>query len=150
MVEAARITQHVRNQLKVLHLHADICYVNGIAFLVSITDQLKLCTSEAVGNRADDVLVAVLQKVQTTYRRGSFRIGLVSLDGEFTSAAERIRNEAKMDVNPVSAGEHVPVIERHIQHLKDGVRGMYQVLPFDKKRKLPSRIIVELVNAKKF
>lgn len=55
-----------------------------------------------------------------------------------------------MDVNPVSAGEHVPVIERHIRHLKDGVRGMYQVLPFDKKRKLPSRIIIELVHAKTF
>lgn len=96
------------------------------------------------------MLVAALKKLHATYQRGGFRIGVVSLDGEFASAAERIRDEAKMDVNPVSAGEHVPVIERHIRHLKDGVRGMYQVLPFDKKRKLPARIIVELVHAKTF
>lgn len=55
-----------------------------------------------------------------------------------------------MDVTPVSAGEHVTVIERHIRHLKDGVRSMYQVLPFDKRRKLPSRIFIELVHAKTF
>lgn len=149
-VEMARIPQSVRDRLKVLHLHADICFVNGIGFVVSITDKLKFCTSEAVCNRTDEVLVAALRKIHATYRRGGFRIDVVSLDGEFSSAAERIRNEAQMDVNPMSAGEHVPVIERHIRHLKDGVRGMYQILPFDKKRTLPARMIIELVHAKTF
>ena len=55
-----------------------------------------------------------------------------------------------MDMNPVAAGEHAPVIERHIHHLKEGVRTMFHMLPFDKKTKLPERIIIELLHTKTF
>lgn len=149
-VVPVKIPNAIREDLKTLHLHADICFVNGIGFIVSITEKIKFCTSEAIGSRTDDVLVAALKKIQSTYRFGGFRINVVSLDGEFTTARERIRGEAHMDMNPVSAGEHAPVIERHIRHMKEGVRGLYQMLPFDKRRKLPERIIIELVHAKTF
>ena len=149
-VVPVRIPNGMRERLKTLHLHADICFVNGIGFIVSITEKIKFCTSEAVGSRRDDVLVSALKKVQSMYRQGGFRINVVSVDGEFATAREKIRDEAHMYMNPVAAGEHAPVIERHIRHLKEGVRGMYQMLPFDKDRKLPTRMIIELVHAKTF
>lgn len=149
-VVPVQIPRTISARLKNLHLHADVCFVNGTGFVVSITDKIKFCTAEAVGSRTNDVLVATLNKIQSIYRQGGYRVHVVSLDGEFTSARERIRDEAQMDMNPVAAGEHAPVVERHIRHLKEGVRGMYQMLPFDKKRKLPQRMIIELVYAKTF
>ena len=140
----------ISERLTDLHLHADVCFVNGIGFLVSISDKIKFCTAEAVGSRTNDVLVAALKKIHAIYRHGGYRIRVVSIDGEFTSAKERIMSEAHMEMNSVAAGEHAPVIERHIRHLKEGVRGMFNMLPFDKKRRLPDRIIIELVYAKTF
>lgn len=149
-VVPVKVPDSVRERLQELHLHTDACFVSGTAFIVSITEKVKFCTAEAVGNRTDDVLVAALKKIQNIYRQAGFRVDVVSLDGEFTSARERIRDEAQMDLNTVTAGEHVPVTERHIRHLKEGARGMYHMLPFDKKRKLPERMIIELVYAKTF
>lgn len=101
------------------------CYVHGIVFVISISDKVKFCTSEAVGNQTSDVLVGALRKIQATYLRCGFQISIVSLDGEFSGAWEWIREEALMEVNLVATGEHAPVIERPIRHLKEGAIGMY-------------------------
>lgn len=61
-----RIPTPVLKRLKDIHLHADVCFVNGVGFLVSISDKDKFCTSEAVGNRTDDMLVGALKKIQNT------------------------------------------------------------------------------------
>lgn len=149
-VVPVRVTPSISHRLKELHLYADVCYVNGIGFVVSIADKVKNFPSEAVGSRTSDVLVGALRKIQDTYHQGGFQISVISLDGEFSAARERIREEALMELNLVATREHAPVIERHIRHLEEVVRGMYQMLPFDKKRKLPDRITIELVHAKTF
>lgn len=130
-VEQISIPGSIRDRLKELHLHDDFCFVNGIGFFVSITDKVKFCTSEAVGNCTEDVIVGALKKIQATYRQGGFRVIIESLDGEFFTARERIREETHMDMNPVMAEEHAPVIDRHISHLKEGVRDMYQMIQLD-------------------
>lgn len=94
VIEVERMPQEVSNRFKKLHLHADIYFVNGIDFVVSITDQPKFCTFEAVGKRTDEALVVALKNVHDTYIQGGFRIGVVSLSGEFTSAADNIHNKA--------------------------------------------------------
>lgn len=55
-----------------------------------------------------------------------------------------------MDLKLVCAGKYLSVFERHIRHLKDSVRGMYQLLSFDEKKNLPARIIIELLDARTF
>lgn len=84
------------------------------------------------------------------YRYCGFRIPIISLDGDFWTTWERICEEAHMDMNPVAVGEHAPVIECHIRHLKEGDRCIYQILPFDKKRKLPDFIVIDLFHVKTF
>lgn len=53
-------------------------------------------------------------------------------------------------MNPVTTGEHVSVIERHICQLKEGFRGMYLILSFYKKRKIPVHILIAVAHVKTF
>lgn len=145
-----RIHGSISERIKELNVHGDICYLNGVWFLVLILDKVKFCTSEAIGNRTDDVLVGTFKKIKETYHIGGLPVRVVSIDGKLSSAKDRIRDEAHMDVNVVSAAKNEPVIERHMRHSKEGVRGMFQMVPFDKKRKLPDRIIIKLVHKKTF
>jgi hypothetical protein len=48
----------------------------------------------------------------------------------------------QIELNCVSADEHVPEIERHIRTVKERCRCVYNTLPF---KKLPNRIVTELV-----
>lgn len=76
-----KIPRPIRDRLNNLHLHANVCFVHGIAFVMSISDKIKFCTSEAVGSRTNEILVGALKKIQVTYRSAGFCIDFLSLDG---------------------------------------------------------------------
>ena len=63
------------------------------------------------------------------------------LDGHF----EPLRGELStigIDVNIVSASEHVPEIGRYTRNVKERISAIYNSLPFNK---FPIRIIIEMV-----
>lgn len=137
------IPSSILERLKKLHIHADACFVGGTAFIVSITDRIKFCTAEAVGNRTDDHHENMMFSWQPSR-------SLKALTGgqEFAYQWRRLianscprknvlsyesvtRLISMMDINSITAGEHALVIERHIRHLKEGMRVVYHMLPFD-------------------
>jgi hypothetical protein len=64
------------------------------------------------------------------------------MDGQF----EPIRGDLadmQITLNTVSAGEHVPEIERYIRAVKERVRCIYNTLPF---KRMPGKMIIEMVS----
>lgn len=124
----------------------DIMYVNGIAFLVSISRALKFCTAEALANRKAETILTGMQRIKTTYSRRGFLVNRALGDNEFAGLDAGL---AAMGVilNAVSRDEHVPEIERHIRTLKERCRSVYNALPF---KRLPSRMVVELIYCNTF
>lgn len=59
------------------------------------------------------------EEVPVSLPPGGFRVSFESLNLEFVSSKDLFREEARKDVNPKAAGEHAPIIDGYIWHLKE-------------------------------
>lgn len=124
----------------------DVMYLNGIAFLISISRALKFCTAEALENRKGDTLLTGIKRIKMIYARRGFLANRALGDNEF-SHLETGLSGMGMALNTVARDKHVPEVERHIRTLKERCRATYKSLPF---RRMPSRLIFELVYSMTF
>jgi hypothetical protein len=68
------------------------------------------------------------------------------MDGQFESLRADLA-DLRINLNTVSADEHVPEIERRIRTVKERTRCIYNTLPF---QQIPPRMIIEMVYASNF
>ncbi len=66
-----------------LTLCANIMYVNGIPFLLTILRNLKFGTIEAIPNRLEATFIAGLVSMVRVYKQHGFSVSLGLTDGEF-------------------------------------------------------------------
>ena len=148
-----RPEEHVRIEIKSLPpditekymnvaLSADIMYVNGIRFFVTISRHIQFATAEAIGDADTNTLLASIKKVVKTYRKREFTIETISMDNQFNPLRGSIEGWG-ITVNFVSRDEHVPEIERFIRTLKERARGVQSSVPFKKFPALLTRGMVE-------
>ena len=104
---------------KMVTITADVMFINGIAFLVTLSRKLKFRTVEFVPKRTAKTLAKHLTKVLMLYARGGFIVNLALMDKEFDAVKEHV---PYLQVNTTAAREHTGEIERDIQQLKDRVR----------------------------
>jgi hypothetical protein len=64
-------------------LTADIMYVNGVAFLNTLSRKISLQTVEHIQSRSAVLLIRALTKVMKLYARGGFIVNLIMMDGKF-------------------------------------------------------------------
>lgn len=121
-------------------LAADLMYVNGIPMLVTISNNIRFGTVEALPNRNFGTLVKGIKSVASVYRKGGFRIITAKMDGEF----EALRGELadlEIGLNEAARDEHVGEVERYIRTLKERMRAIYSSLPFSN---VPPRLVIEM------
>ena len=120
-------------------LTADIMFLNGHAFLTTLSRRIRLVTAENVTRRTASHLHRALNKIIALYARGGFRVKVVLMDNEF----EKVRDLLSIvEVNTTAAREHVGEIEREHRTIKEVARSMHTDLPF---AWLPRALIVALV-----
>ena len=116
-------------------------FVNKIPFLITISRHVKFGTVEVMKNRKSETIVAGLKHVKQLYAKRGFKLVGCHADNEF----EPMRGDLAalgMELNVVSADEHVPEIERYIRTVKERTRCVYITVPF---KAMPTRMIVEMV-----
>jgi hypothetical protein len=121
-------------------LCADIAYINGVPFLVTISRRIKFATVQELAKQNDATILAALHKVVKIYQAGGMPVKHALLDGRFESLKERL-SEIGVSANITSRDEHVGDIERFIRTVKERVRGIYNTLPF---HKMPRTLVVEM------
>jgi hypothetical protein len=124
-------------------LTADIMTINKIRFFMSVSRNIRFGTSEVITNMKESTLVSCMKNINRTYRQRGFRLTVVLMDGQF----ECIRGDLAgmgIQLNVVSAGEHVPEIERYIRTVKERVQCIYNSLPF---KRMPPLLILEMVKS---
>jgi hypothetical protein len=122
-------------------LGGDIMFVNKLPFFMTISRNIKFGTAELLANQTNKTILSAVRQVKALYMKRGFRLNHMLMDGQF----ESIRGDLSLmqiELNCVSADEHVPEIERHIRTVKERCRCVYNTLPF---KKLPNRIVTELV-----
>jgi hypothetical protein len=120
----------------------DIMFVNKIAFLVTVSRNLRFGTTERLLSRNSDVVGKALVTVLKFYRQQRFCVKECHGDGEFESLRATLA-DAGSGLNVTGENEHVPEVERHIHTAKERARSSYNTVPF---KKLPGTMIVELIH----
>jgi hypothetical protein len=126
-------------QNKVVTLAADVIFVDGTAFLITVSRRIKFITAEHVQVRTVTSLSKHLTRVLQVYGRAGFKVRTILMDGEF----EKVRNLMPcVECNTTAAKENVSEAERTIRTIKEQTRGLLGTLPF---QHLPRRMKIEFI-----
>ena len=85
-------------------LTADIMFLNGHAFLTTLSRRIRLVTAENVTRRTASHLHRALNKIIALYARGGFRVKVVLMDNEFKKVRDLL---SIVEVNTTAVREHV-------------------------------------------
>lgn len=116
----------LENHRKV-QLCVDLCFVNNVAFLITISRNIKLRTVDDLKNTKDNTVLSSLQDVIKIYTSRGFEVEYVNANNGFKGIATAL---LPVRLNLASAGEHVPEVERSIRTLKERTRAAIHGLPF--------------------
>ena len=120
-------------------LTADVMFVNGLPFLITLSRGINLVTVEFATTRTAANLCKLLKRVVTLYAAADLKVQTVMMDMEFQPLQELM---PYIVVNTTAANEHVAEIERRIRVVKERARAIINTLPYPK---LPKRLVVDLI-----
>lgn len=113
---------------KTITLAADIFFVNGTAFLLTVLRQIKFITAEQVATCTAKSLSKIMNRVIQVYARTMFNVRTILMDGEF----EKAKDELLLVVcNTTAAKEHVSKAKRSICTIKERAREIIGTLPLN-------------------
>ena len=138
------VPEDIFDKYKDVTISADIMYVQGIMFFVSVSKHIKFTTEEIIDNRSAKTLFKCLQNIQKVYKMRDFNIKCAMMDPEFQTLDTELRGIGIL-LNTTSAKEHVPEIERQIRVIKERVRCAWQKLPYEYKPNVMVRCLVQMV-----
>jgi hypothetical protein len=142
-VEAAvgRIPDDFHRLHKFVVLTANVMIVNGMAFLTTLSQKLRLSTVEQLLSRMATQLSNSLIKIVKPYTRTGFIVKVIMMDQEF----DKVEDACNMvEINTTAAREHVKEIERFIRTIKERSRALMSDLPY-KYKFLPCQVTIHLV-----
>lgn len=127
-------------------LQIDLMFIDGDEYLISVLSPLDFIQSTHINGKSVDFLRGALFHQLAVIESRGYKITDIRTDIEGgIIALETELLEAKYTVNSTGAGQHVPVIERTIETVKERVRSLLHGLPYT----LPFsflRYLVEYVN----
>ncbi len=107
-----------------LTLAADVFFVDGTPFLLTVVQRLKFVTAEHVPVRTATSLSSKhIKRVLEVYKRARFIVRTILMDGEFEKIKPLLPT---VECNTTAAKEHVSKAERTIRMLKEQTRDCWQ------------------------
>jgi hypothetical protein len=123
----------------IVRMAADVFFVDGTAFLVSLSRRIKFITMEHVPVRMAISLSKHITRILQVYERAGFRVRTILMDGEFEKVRDLI---PRVECNTTVAKKHVSEAERAIRTIKEWTRGLLATLPF---QHIPRRMKIKFV-----
>jgi hypothetical protein len=127
------IPKSILDHHQYIALAVDFFYVNGVAFLHSISHGYKFRTVQSTRNRSKKTMLDGLNNIIKLYLSRGVTISEIRADGEFKCLEHDIQ---PCTINSAAPGEHVPEIERSIRTTKESTRTLQHDLPFKKQPKM--------------
>ena len=123
-----------------LTLTADVMFVCGLPFLITLSRKVRFVTVQYVPCRTAPELANAVKNVLKVYHRSGFKPRLALMDGEFDKLRDRLADS--IEINVAGMNEHVAEIERMIRQVKERCRCVNADIPFNV---LPNAVIKALV-----
>ena len=121
-------------------LAADVMFVLGLPFFITLSRGLTFVTVQYVPRRTAPELSNAIKQVITVYKRASFNPRLALMDGEFEKVKTKLAGLIEM--NTTAKNDHVAEVERKIRHVKERCRSTKVDIPY---RNLPNSVIKAMV-----
>eukprot|EP00956_Cyclotella_meneghiniana_P035517 scaffold115573_cov38-Cyclotella_meneghiniana.AAC.1 len=134
------IPQQLFERIREVVLAADVMFVDGLPFFVTLSRGIKLFTIEYLPSRTAEQLISNLNKVVKLYRRGGYVVRVALMDMEFEPLVDQSEDVL---INCTAAREHVTDIERYIRTQKERCRAVVSELPY--KDYMPDPFIIRLM-----
>jgi hypothetical protein len=116
-----------RNQEVTVTLCADIMYINGNPFFVSVSRKIKFGTIQELSSRSKNNVFKAIDRVLATYRGGGFSVRHMLMDGEFEPLRADLAIESRhVTLNTTANDEHVGDIKRYNRTIKESVCSTFQ------------------------
>ena len=130
--------------------HCDIFFVDKKPFLLTLFTETEYSMCTRIKSRnSTDVIPALLRHI-LEMRRVGFEVKVIRCDGEgaivFDAEDDAQLLKHGLIVDPVTAGEAVPRIERKIRTIKEKARCLCTTLPFRLARKVEDSAIIWATN----
>ena len=138
--EYVSIPRSLFERIQNVTLAADVMFVNGLPFIVTISRAIKLITVEYLPSRTAEMLCDKLRKINKLYQCGGYNIRTSLMDMEFEPLVDKL---TEMNVNTTAAREHVGDNERAIHTIKECCRCVISDLPYNKC--MPDPFIIHLI-----
>jgi hypothetical protein len=106
--ELVTIPRSLFERLQDVTLEADVMFVNGLPFFVTVSRVIKFATCEALPSQTAPQLCSSLTKVITLYRQRNFRVNFCLMDMQFEPLVTMMHDTT---INTTAAREHVSGIE---------------------------------------
>ena len=136
--QAIPIPAHVAAHHRELTLCMDFFFVQGIAFLHSISRKIGFRTLAQVPNRSKTTILKETKSITHLYHARGLTICDIHADNEFECIREQV---LPIDMHIVPADSHVGEIERSIRTIKERIRATAHGLPF---KRLPKLMVTEI------
>jgi hypothetical protein len=134
-VEVPRLVE----QNKTVTLAADVFFVDGTGFLMTVSQRIKFITVEHVPIRTAKSLAKHIDRVVNVYARAGFTVRTILMDGEFEKMKDLV---PQLECNTTATKEHVSEAEQGIRTIKERTRGLITTLPFEH---IPRQIEIEFI-----
>lgn len=103
-----------------------VMHLNGIAFSVSMSRELKFYAAEALENRKSETLLTSMGTIKMTYGRWRFLASQAAANNEFSSPDVHLAN-ISIALNTIDRDKQVPEVEKNILTLQDTHRSTYNM-----------------------
>ena len=97
-------------------LTADVMFVNGNKFLVTLSRRIRLFTAEFILTSTAAQLSSSIKKIVNLYARAGFVVNAILMDQEFDKIVDQV---PLLEVNTTAAREHVGEIERGLRTIQE-------------------------------
>ena len=134
------IPASVMERCRDLTLAADVMFVCGLPFLITLSRKVWFVTVQYVPCRTAPELANAIKNVLKIYYRSGFKPRLALMDGEFDKLRQRLADS--IEINVTGKNEHVGEIERLIRQVKERCRCVRADIRF---KILPNAVIKALV-----
>ena len=136
------------HELKRVHheiaLCADLMYVQGVGFLVTVSKNIKFVTICDIPNRKKETLLNGLDHTFRIYNKAGFVITDLHADQEFECLRQELMDDDNgIELHCVARNKHEPTVENMIKTIKERVRCLWHQLPYTTMPKIMLQYLVK-------
>jgi hypothetical protein len=114
------ISEELINKQKIVTLCIDMMYVDGIAFLTTVSRNMQYRTAEPIGGRkGKETYTRALKNILIINKKAGFMVSRIHADNAFKSLEHEFKHKMELKFNFSCAKEHVHEAERNNRIIKE-------------------------------